>query len=133
MDQSDGLSQRGTRARGYSAGYVEPQRRQAAVTKEESMANIITDEIIDEVSILAKLELEGETRENAKKDMARMLDYVDKLNELDTTGIEPMSHIFSVDNVFREDEVTNTDEHEKTLANAPGEKNQMFKVPRTVE
>ena len=97
------------------------------------MANIITDEIIDEVSILARLELEGETRENAKNDMARMLDYVDKLNELDTTGIEPMSHIFSSDNVFREDEITNGDEHEKTLANAPGQKDQMFKVPRTVE
>lgn len=97
------------------------------------MANIITDEIIDEVSILAKLELLGEVRENAKKDMARMLDYVDKLNELDTEGIEPMSHIFSVENVFREDVVTNGDDHENTLANAPEQKAEMFKVPRTVE
>lgn len=51
-----------------------------------------------------------------------MLDYIDKLSELDTTGVEPMSHVFPVQNVFREDVVTNGDESEQTLANAPGEK-----------
>lgn len=69
------------------------------------MANIISDETIEYVGILAKLELDSEEKEQAKKDMGRMLDYIDKLNELDTDGIEPMSHIFPVDNVFREDEV----------------------------
>ena len=44
-----------------------------------------------------------------------------------------MSHVFPVNNVFREDVVTNGDEHEKILANAPEEKDQSFKVPRTVE
>ena len=71
--------------------------------------------------------------EQAKKDMGSMLDYIDKLNELDTTGVEPMSHVFPVNNVFREDVVVNGDEHEKILANAPEEKDQSFKVPRTVE
>ena len=65
--------------------------------------------------------------------MGSMLDYIDKLNELDTSGVEPMSHVFPVNNVFREDVVTNGDEHEKILANAPEEKDQSFKVPRTVE
>jgi hypothetical protein len=61
--------------------------------------------------------------------MGRMLDYIDKLGELDTTGVEPMSHVFPVQNVFREDVVTNGDESEQTLANAPGEKDNMFVVP----
>lgn len=96
------------------------------------MANIISDETIEYVGILAKLELSGEEKEQAKADMGRMLDYVDKLNELDTTGVEPMSHVFAVNNVFREDEVTNGDGHEDTLANAPKAKDNQFVVPKTI-
>ena len=70
------------------------------------MANIISDETIEYVGILAKLELSDEEKEQAKKDIGRMLDYVDKLNELDTSDVEPMSHVFPVHNVFREDVVT---------------------------
>ncbi len=95
------------------------------------MADKITDETIEYVGILAKLELSDEEREQAKKDMGKMLDYIDKLAELDTTGIEPMSHVFPVQNVFREDVVTNGDESEKTLRNAPGVKDNMFMVPKT--
>ena len=97
------------------------------------MANIISDETIEYVGILSKLELSEEEKEQAKKDMGSMLDYIDKLNELDTTGIEPMSHVFPVQNVFREDVVTNGDESETTLINAPGEKDNMFMVPRTFD
>lgn len=97
------------------------------------MANIISDETIEYVGILSKLELSEEEKEQAKKDVGSMLDYIDKLNELDTTGIEPMSHVFPVQNVFREDVVTNGDESEKTLKNAPGEKDNMFMVPRTFD
>lgn len=97
------------------------------------MANIISDETIEYVGILAKLELSGEEKEAAKKDMGRMLDYIDQLGELDTTGVEPMSHIFSVENVLREDVVTGVDMREEILANAPGEKDGMFVVPRTFE
>ena len=60
---------------------------------ESSMANVISDETIEYVGILAKLELSEEEKEAAKKDMGRMLDYIDKLSELDTTGVEPMSEI----------------------------------------
>ena len=67
------------------------------------MANIISDETIEYVGILAKLELSDEEKETAKKDMGRMLDYIDKLNELDTSGVEPMSHVFPMNNVFLED------------------------------
>ncbi len=70
--------------------------------------------------------------EAAKKDMADMLDYIDKLEELDTSGIEPMSHVFPVNNVFRDDVVTNGDGSEATLANAPVKKDGGFKVPKTI-
>ena len=97
------------------------------------MANRVDDATIEYVGILAKLELSREEREAAKRDMSRMLDYVDKLNELDTEGVEPMSHLFPVYNVFREDEVINADSREQILANAPEQKDGAFKVPRTIE
>lgn len=97
------------------------------------MANVISDETIEYVGILAKLELSGEEKEQAKADMGRMLDYIDKLGELDTSQVEPMPHVFGVRNVFRDDVVTNGDMCEDMLKNAPGEKNGMFIVPRTFE
>ena len=97
------------------------------------MANIISDETIDYVGILAKLELSQEEKEAAKKDMAEMLDYIDMLNNLDTAGVEPMSHVFPVNNVFREDVVENGDCRDEILANAPAVKDGSFKVPKTVE
>lgn len=96
------------------------------------MANIISDETIEYVGILAKLELSDEEKEQAKKDMGEMLDYIDQLNELDTTGVKPMSHVFPVHNVFREDEVTNGDGREDTLANAPLMRDGGFEVPKTI-
>ena len=77
------------------------------------MANIISDETIEYVGILAKLELSDEEKEQAKKDMANMLDYIDTLNELDTSGVEPMSHVFPV--------------------NAPEAKEGAFVVPKTFD
>lgn len=97
------------------------------------MANIISDETIEYVGILAKLELSDEEKEQAKKDMANMLDYIDTLNELDTSGVEPMSHVFPVNNVFREDVVTNGDDREEILANAPEVKEGAFVVPKTFD
>ncbi len=97
------------------------------------MAVKISDETIEYVGILAKLELSEEEKQQAKKDMERMLQYIDMLNELDTSRVEPMSHIFPVHNVFREDVVTGTDEREKTLANAPACKDGAFQVPKTIE
>ena len=95
------------------------------------MANVIDDATIEYVGILAKLELSEEEKEQAKKDMAEMLNYIDKLGELDTEGVEPMSHVFPVRNVFREDVVTNGDDRENILRNAPAEKDGMFVVPQT--
>ena len=97
------------------------------------MANVIDDATMEYVGILAKLELSDEEREAAKKDMGRMLDYIDLLNELDTSGVEPMSHVLPARNVFREDVVTNKDDSDDILKNAPEKKDGAFKVPRTVE
>lgn len=97
------------------------------------MANVITDETIEYVGILAKLELSDEEKEAAKKDMGNMLNYIDMLNELDTDGVQPMSNVFPVKNVFREDVVTNGDDSENMLANVPEEKDGFYMVPKTVE
>lgn len=97
------------------------------------MANVIDDATIEYVGILAKLELSEAEKEQAKKEMGQMLDYFNRLKELDTTGIDPLPHITKLQNVFREDKVSNGDEHEKTLRNAPAKKNQMFIVPKTFD
>ena len=101
--------------------------------KEITMANIIDDETIEYVGILAKLALSEEEKEQAKKDMESMLDYIDKLNELDTEGVEPLSHVFPVHNVFREDVVVNGDDRENMLKNAPEQKDGCYKVPKTFD
>ncbi len=92
----------------------------------------LSDETIEYVGILAKLALSDEEKEQAKADMGEMLGYIDQLNELDTEGVEPMSHAFPVTNVFREDVVTNGDGSGQTLANAPKMKNGGFLVPKTI-
>ena len=79
------------------------------------------------------MELSEEEKEQAKKDMANMLDYIDMLNELDTEGVEPMSHVFPVHNVFREDIVVNGDTRDQILKNAPEQKDGSFMVPKTVD
>jgi len=91
----------------------------------------ITNETIDYVGILAKLELSDEEKEQAKKDMTDMLNYVEKLNELDVSGVEPMSHTFPVSNVMREDVVTNGDDKENMLKNAPERTGDAYLVPPT--
>ena len=79
-------------------------------------------------------EIAARTRERiAKEKMQEMLDYVDKLNELDTDGIEPLSHTFSMGNVFREDVVTNGDDRDAMLDNAPKCKDGQYQVPKTVQ
>ena len=96
------------------------------------MAQKITDEMMEYVGILAKLELSEEEKEQAKRDMEEMLAYVEVLNGLDTTGIEPEPHVIEATNVFREDLVTNGDGQRDTLANAPLCHDNGFVVPKTI-
>lgn len=97
------------------------------------MADRINDAAIEYVSILAQLSLTDEEKAQAKADMERMLTYMDKLKELDTAGTEPMSHVFPLENVFREDVVMGQDARDKILRNAPEQSNNMFVVPRTID
>lgn len=96
------------------------------------MAKMIDDETMENVCILAKLSLSDKEKEKAKEDMQKMLDYVEKLDELDTENVEPLSHIFGDSNVFREDVVTNGDDKEAMLANAPKAKEWQYQVPKTI-
>lgn len=94
---------------------------------------MISDETINYVAALAKLELSDEAKEKAKEDLSKILAYIDTMKELNTEGIEPMSHAFPVKNVFREDVVTNGEDRDNILANAPVKKDGSFMVPKTVE
>ena len=93
------------------------------------MAEMITDKTMDEIEILAKLHLTEEEKEKSRQDLQQMLDYVDMLNQLDTSDVEPLTHIFPIKNVFREDVVL---EKEELLKNAPKEKDGQFLVPKTI-
>ncbi len=103
------------------------------MTTEVSMSEIITDTTIDYVSVLAKLKLSEDERTKAKEDMQQMLDYINRLNDLDTTDVAADSHIFPVKNVFREDVVVNGDGRDSMLANAPEEEDDQYVVPITIE
>lgn len=67
------------------------------------------------------------------QEMGRILDYVDKLDELDTTGVPPMSHVLDVHNVFREDAVEERIHREDALKNAPDADGDYFRVPKVIE
>ena len=93
----------------------------------------ITDELIDYIGELSRLELSADEKESAKKDLTDILNYMDKLNELDTTGAKEMTHPFDEANRFRKDDVLNDDQRELLLKNAPDAKGDYFKVFKTVE
>ena len=93
----------------------------------------IDDKLVAYVAELAHLKLDDEQNRQAADDLSKMIGYVDKLAELDTEGVEPMSHAFPVTNVFREDEVRESMAREQVLANAPAVKDGCFLVPKTVE
>jgi aspartyl-tRNA(Asn)/glutamyl-tRNA(Gln) amidotransferase subunit C len=93
----------------------------------------ISDEMIDYIGILARLKLKDEEKESAKTEMEKIINYMDTLNQLDTTGIEAMSHAFPVKNVFREDVVQPSTDRDVITANAPNSKDGCFVVPRTFE
>lgn len=86
----------------------------------------ITDELIGYIGDLSRLYLSDEEKERAKKDLSDVLDYTEKLNELDTEGLPEMSHPFEAVNRFREDEVRNSDDRENLLSNAPGTQGFLF-------
>lgn len=96
------------------------------------MAKIIDDETLENVCILAKLSLEKKERNAVRAEMQKLLDYVQKLDELETQETEPLTYIFGEENVFREDVVTNRDNREAMLFNAPESRDGQYQVPKTI-
>ena len=93
----------------------------------------INDELIEYIAELSRLELSAEEKEARKKDLSDILDYMDKLNELNTEGLPEMTHSFEACNRFRWDEVTGSDRRGEMLAVAPEAKGDFFKVFKAVE
>lgn len=93
----------------------------------------ITKEMVEYVANLARLNLTEQEKERLTEDMADILAYVDKLNELDTSGVEPTSHVIPIYNVLREDVVKESYDREIILENAPSKEDGCFKVPKVVE
>jgi len=85
------------------------------------------------VANLARIALTEEERATFQAQLAQVVDYVHKISELDTTGIEPTAHAVAVQNVFREDEVRPGLERQTALDNAPATVQEMYKVPQIVE
>lgn len=93
----------------------------------------VTREIIDYVAELSRLELTEEEKEREVNDMGKILEYMEKLGELDTDEIEPMTHTLGTENVFRDDMVEPSWDRETLLNSAPFKKDGMYMVPKTVE
>jgi aspartyl-tRNA(Asn)/glutamyl-tRNA(Gln) amidotransferase subunit C len=88
---------------------------------------------IEKVAKLARLELSGEEKKTFGNQLEQILTYMEQLNRLDTTGVEPTSHAIPMDNVFREDEVKLSFPREEILSLSPDQENGHFKVPRIIE
>jgi aspartyl-tRNA(Asn)/glutamyl-tRNA(Gln) amidotransferase subunit C len=93
----------------------------------------ITLKEVEHVARLARLELTAEEKERMRAQLDSILSYIDKLNELDTSAVEPTSHVLPMTNVFREDEVAPSLAQEAVLANAPDRQDLFFRVPRILE
>ncbi len=93
----------------------------------------INKDLVIYLEKLARIELSESEKVKVEKELSEVLGYIDMLSELDTEGVEPASHSFPVNNVFREDVVTNGDSRASVLSNAPHSKDGCFKVPKTVE
>ncbi len=92
----------------------------------------ITDELIEKLADLAKLQVHETEKEALKNDLKNMIAFVEKLNEVDTTGVEPLLYVGSNMNVFREDEIKGSITREEALLNAPLKDDLFFKVPKVI-
>ncbi len=88
---------------------------------------------IEKVAKLARLELTEEEKITFGKQLEQILNYMEQLNGIDTTGVEPTSHVIPISNVFKEDEVKPSFPQKEVLAIAPDEEDGHFKVPKIIE
>ena len=93
---------------------------------------IIDDGTVDKIAHLARLELTGDEKQEMIKDMNKILGFMDKLNEIDTSGIEPLVYMVNEVNVFREDVIKMEITHQEALLNAPKHDDDYFLVPKVI-
>ena len=95
------------------------------------MKKISWDETMEYLEILSQISLTEEEKQETAGELKKILAYMEKLEELDTDGVEPMSHVFPVQNVFREDSVEREDQWDALLENAPQKNAGQYLVPKT--
>lgn len=93
----------------------------------------ITEEMVDYISLLSRLSLPEEEKAAVTAELEKILQYMDRLEGLDTTDVEPMSHVIPLDNVMREDKVLPSLDRDALLAGSPVPDGAAFLVPKTVE
>ncbi|MBX2947007.1 MAG: Asp-tRNA(Asn)/Glu-tRNA(Gln) amidotransferase subunit GatC [Cyclobacteriaceae bacterium] len=93
----------------------------------------ITRELLDKIAHLARLEMPQQVVEKMLTDMSAIITWVEKLNEVDTTGVEPLTTMSTEINALREDEAENKLTREQALRNAPKQVGDYFSVPKVIE
>ena len=83
--------------------------------------------------MLARLDLTNEEKEIFSKQLSSIIEYIDKLNELDTTSIDPTAHVLPIKNIFRDDKLKPSLLKDKALQNAPGRTDDFYRVPKIIE
>jgi aspartyl-tRNA(Asn)/glutamyl-tRNA(Gln) amidotransferase subunit C len=92
----------------------------------------VDEKLVDDLAHLSRLRFNPEEKESIRKDMEKIIGFVEKLNELDTTGVEPLRHMSEVMNVMRKDEVKGSVDREAALSNAPLNDGTFIKVPKVI-
>ena len=93
----------------------------------------VNDAMIEKLAHLARLKFDDEEKKEIKADLQRMIAFVEKMNELDLDGVEPLLHMSDEVNVLREDRVGGTVSREEALKNAPLHDEKFFKVPKVIK
>jgi aspartyl-tRNA(Asn)/glutamyl-tRNA(Gln) amidotransferase subunit C len=88
--------------------------------------------LVDHLAHLSRLHIEPAEKEAIRQDMEKLIGFVEKLNELDTAGVEPLRHMSEVENVLREDMVVPSISQAEALASAPMNDGKFFKVPKVI-
>ena len=93
----------------------------------------VTNELIDHLAHLARLEFNGEEKTKIKADLENILSFVDQLQQVNTDGLEPLIYMTEEENILREDEAKVTISQEEALKNAPHKDSDYFKIPKVVK
>ena len=93
----------------------------------------ITTQTVDKLSNLAQLQFSETDKEEIKADLNKMIGFIEQLEKIDTTGVEPLLHISDAVNVLREDKIAGSISREEALLNAPSSDGQFFTVPKVIK